>query len=58
MYKLKVNLPGGVSGDILIPALKGNNKLFINGIPKQNKPERGYYHLKNFPSGETLFEVK
>lgn len=58
MYKLKVNLPGGVSGDILIPALKGNNKLFINGIPTQNKPERGYYHLKSFPSGNTLFEVK
>ncbi|MGB2312888.1 MAG: alpha-L-rhamnosidase C-terminal domain-containing protein [Flavobacteriaceae bacterium] len=57
-YNMKVNLPGGVRGDLLIPALKGDKKLFINGKPTQNKSEKGYFHLKNFPAGKTSFEVK
>ncbi len=57
-YTLKVKLPGGVKGDLLIPALKGEKKLYINGKPTQNKAEKGYFHLTNFSSGDNLLEVR
>ena len=57
-YAMKVKLPGGVKGDLMIPALKGDKKLFINGKTTQNKSEKGYFHLKNFPAGKTLLDVK
>jgi hypothetical protein len=57
-YAMKVKLPGGVKGDLKIPALKGDKKLYINGKPNQNKSEKGYFHLKNFYSGSNLLEVK
>ena len=55
---MKVNLPGGVTGDLMIPALKGEKKLYINGQPTQKQAEKGYFHLKDFPAGKTSFEVK
>jgi hypothetical protein len=55
---MKVKLPGGVKGDLIIPALKGEKKLYLNGNPTQNKSEKGYFHLKNFYSGSNLLEVK
>ena len=57
-YTMKIKLPGGVKGDLIIPALKGGEKLYINGKPTQNKPEKGYFHLKHFSSGNNLLEVK
>ena len=57
-YAMKVKLPGGVKGDLIIPALKGEKKLYINGNPTQNKSEKGYFHLKHFSSGKNLLEVK
>ena len=57
-FAMKVNLPGGVTGDLMIPALKGEKKLYINGQPTQKQAEKGYFHLKDFPAGKTSFEVK
>ena len=57
-FAMKVNLPGGVKGDLMIPALKGEKKLYINGQPRQKQAEKGYFHLKDFPAGKTSFEVK
>ena len=57
-FAMKVNLPGGVTGDLMIPALKGEKKLYINGQPMQKQAEKGYFHLKDFPAGKTSFEVK
>ena len=57
-YTLKLRIPGGVKADIKIPALKGRKKLYINGVISDNKPYKENYHLKNFPSGISLLEVK
>ena len=57
-FAMKVNLPGGVTGDLMIPALKGEKKLYINGQPTKKQAEKGYFHLKYFPAGKTSFEVK
>lgn len=57
-FAMMVNLPGGVTGDLMIPALKGEKKLYINGQPRQKQAEKGYFHLKDFPAGKTSFEVK
>ena len=57
-FAMNVNLPGGVTGDLMIPALKGDKKLYINGQTTQKKAEKGYFHLKDFPAGKTSFAVK
>jgi len=57
-FTMKVNLPGGVTGDLMIPALKGQKKLYINDQPTKKVAEKGYFHLKDFPAGKTSFEVK
>ena len=57
-FTMKVHLPGGVKGDLMIPAVKGKKKLYINGQLVQNLAKKGYFHLKDFPAGKTSFEVK
>jgi alpha-L-rhamnosidase len=57
-YSLEVELPGGVKGDLLIPATKGNKKLYINGALSEQSEKRGSFHLKNFPAGRHILEVK
>ena len=57
-FTMKVHLPGGVKGDLMIPAEKGKKKLYINGQLVQNLAKKGYFHLKDFPAGKTFFEVK
>ena len=57
-FAMSVNLPGGVTGDLMIPALKGEKKLYINGKLTQKQAEKGYFHLKDFASGKTSLEVK
>jgi HSP20 family molecular chaperone IbpA len=57
-YALEVEIPGGVKGDLLIPATKGNKKLYINGALSEQSEKRGSFHLKNFPAGRHILEVK
>ena len=57
-YTLNIKIPGGVKADIKIPASKGSKNLFINGVVSNYIPNKEYYHLKNFPSGISLLEVK
>ena len=57
-FALNVSLPGGVTGDLMIPALKGNKRLYIDGQPSPLNDEKGYFHLKDFPAGKTSLEVK
>ena len=41
----------------MIPALKGEKKLYINGQLAQNLAEKGYFHLKDFPAGKTFLRL-
>lgn len=57
-YSLRIKIPGGVKGDILIPATKGSKKLYINGKITEAHIEKDHFHLSDFPSGSHFLEVK
>lgn len=57
-FSLNIQIPGGVKGDILIPAIRGQKKLYVNGKPSQVVAEKDAFHLENFPAGTHLIEVK
>jgi len=57
-YTMQISIPGGVIASVMIPAKKGNQKLYINGKISSSEVQNGNFLLDNVLAGKTLLEVK